>query len=69
MYSRTQTTVHATEAEALDRLLDIANAQKCRIDGDKAAGAFIPQITNHYGDTFDAPSAHLVNYSYRITAA
>lgn len=43
MFARTIVTEHATEAEAFDRVLDIAIAQACHLEGDKVTGEFIPQ--------------------------
>lgn len=44
MFNRTIVTEHATGAEAFDRVLDIALAQSCRIDGGRDAGRFIPRV-------------------------
>lgn len=41
MFGRTIATEHATIAEAFDRVLDIALAQHCRIEGTRGAGKFI----------------------------
>lgn len=52
MYARTEVTEHATESEALDRVLDIALARRCRIDGDSTTGQFIPLTRDGQDDPY-----------------
>lgn len=42
MFNRTIVTEHATLAEARQRVLDIATAQQCTIEGDELTGTFAP---------------------------
>ncbi|AJA43758.1 hypothetical protein MILLY_86 [Mycobacterium phage Milly] len=58
LHGRTEVTEHATIAEARERLLDIAVANRCRITGDDVTGEFIlrdrdgnddPRVTWTYG--------------------
>ncbi|AHY26909.1 hypothetical protein PBI_ZOEJ_85 [Mycobacterium phage ZoeJ] len=58
MYGRTEVTEHGTIAEARERLVAIAVAQKCRVTGDNVTGEFIlrdrdgnddPRVTWTYG--------------------
>jgi hypothetical protein len=63
MFNRTETTEHATIAEARERVVAIATAQQCHIDADdELTGRFIPQTTTHgtegsYEITTTAPPA------------
>lgn len=43
MFNRTIVTEHATIAEARERVLAIATAQQCTIEGNQLVGKFIPQ--------------------------